>query len=583
MTDEKISTLKAGKLLEELESWFQSAVSWDSDWRDNARTWYDYYHGRHWTSDEIAALEERGQAVTTYNHIKPAIDSIIGSERQNRPKVSMAGRTLDDGRLAEAKTKLYDYITYNSRTDDEVDRMLLDAFVTGRGWMYVAPEVNSEEQIDIFHSYVDFRDVFLDGLSKRDDLSDCRHIHYAVYTDADIIKKQFPKFKPDEQADTGVLSFEGSSDDELWFQEEDRSRPRLINSWYMDEEGNISTAVWTKGQLLYFKKQPYKANLYPFVCYTINRDLDNQPYGIVKSMVSAQDEVNKRHSKALHYLNSKQVLAEEDAFVDAEKAKVTLAKPDGVTMLTDGALSQGKVQVIDNTALASTHIQMMDIAKNNILYLAGINPSFVGQSGQYESAKKAGMAIAQAQNSIVPILNKLRIARHQLALITMKLVPEFYVQERIIRIIEHNGEYSFMPMNKISLLDDGTAAKFNDMTNDDVDIIIEDAPRGLNEREEQFAQLMQIQGQTSRPIPMEILLRYSSIKEKHQLASDLEQYYKLEAQLQQLQQQNEQLVQQLQQLGGQVQQKDSQIVQIQTARAVDKEVAKAKEKMNLSL
>ena len=584
MTDEKVSTLKQEELLHELSEWFNDAVTWDKDWKENAKVWYDYYHGRHWSSEEIAALEERGQAVTTYNHIKPAIDSIIGSERQNRPKVSMAGRTLDDGRLAEAKTKLYDYICYNSRTDDEIDKMLMDAFVTGRGWMYIAPEVVSkDDMIDIFHSWVDFRDMFIDGLSKKDDLSDCRHIHYAVYTDADIVKKQFPKYKLEDDSYAGTLSFEGSSEDELWYQGNDRKRPRLINSWYMDEEGNINTAVWVRGQLLYFKKQPYKANIYPFVCYTINRDLDNKPYGIVKSMVSAQDEVNKRHSKALHYLNAKQVLAEEDAFVDAEKAKVTLAKPDGVTLLNDGALAQGKIQIIDNTALASTHIQMMDIAKNNILYLAGINPSFIGQAGQYESAKKAGMAIAQAQNSIVPILNKLRIARHQLALITMKLVPEFYVQERIIRIIEHNGQYSFMPMNKVALLDDGTMAKFNDMTNDDVDIIIEDAPRGLNEREEQFAQLMQIQGQTSRPIPMEILLRYSSIKEKHQLANDLENYYKLEAQLQQLQQQNEQLVQQLQQLGGQVQQKDSQIVQIQTARAVDKEVSKAKEKMQLGM
>ena len=583
MTDEKVSKLNKQNILEELEDWFQSSVTWDKTWREDAKTWYDYYHGRHWTSEEVEVLEERGQAVTTYNHIKPAIDSIIGSERQNRPKVSMAGRTLDDGRLAEAKTKLYDYICYNSKTDDEVDKMLMDAFVTGRGWLYVSPEVDRDENVDIYHSYIDYRDVFIDGLSKRDDLEDARYIHYAVYTDSDIIASQFKDYKPDSQPDVGMLSFEGSSDDELWYQNSDRNRPRLINSWYKDENGNISTVVWTKGQILYFKKEPYKANLYPFVCYTINRDLNNHPYGIVKSMVSAQDEVNKRHSKALHYLNAKQVLAEEDAFVDLADAKKNIAKPDGIVILADGALAQGKVQIVDNTALASTHIQMMDIAKNNILYLAGINPSFVGQAGQYESAKKAQMSISQAQNSIVPILNKLRAARHQLATITMKLVPEFYVQERIIRIIESNGEFSFMPVNKVALLDDGTAAKFNDMTNDDVDIIIEDAPRGLNEREEQFAQLLQIQGQTSRPIPMEVLLRYSSIKEKHQLANDLESYYKLEAQLQQLQQQNEQLVQQLQQLGGQVQQKDSQIVQIQTARAVDKEVSKAKEKLNLGV
>lgn len=578
MDDIQISKLKGEKLLETVEKWFSDSVSWDKDWRDDAKTWYDYYHGRHWTSEEVSKLQERGQAVTTYNHIKPSIDSVIGSERQNRPKVTMAGRTLDDEQLAQAKTQLYNYITYNSKTDDELDRMIRDAFVTGRGWMYTYADT-AYDDIDLMHSFVDYRDMFVDSYSKRDDLGDSRYIHYAVYTDEDMIKAQFPDFKAEIAQKEAIAGFSSNSDDEIWYYEGDRSRPRLINTWYRDEDNNVHTVIWVKGQVLYHQENPYKMNRFPFVQFTVSRDLDNKPYGLVKQMVSAQDEVNKRHSKALHYLNAKQVLAEEDAFVDWNDAKKTLAKPDGITKLQDGALVQGKVQVVDNTALAATHIQMMQIAKDNILYSAGLNPSFVGQASQYESAKKANLSIAQAQNSIVPILNKLRIARYDLAEITMKLVPEFYGEKRIIRIIQPDGKYAFMPLNEVKLMDDNTLAKINDMTNDDVDVIIEDAPRGLNEREEQFAQLMQIQGQTSRPIPMEVLLRYSSIKDKHQLTEDLKQYYALEAQLQQAQQQMEQMAQQIQQLGGQVQQKDSQIVQIQTARAVDKEVSKAKDKM----
>lgn len=583
MEDVKLSKLNEEQRLDKITNWFTDSATWDKDWRDNAEVWYDYYHGNHWTSEEISALEERGQAVTTYNHIKPIVDSIVGSERQNRPKITMAARTLDDQQVAEAKTKLYDYIQYNTRTDDELDRMIKDAFVTGRGWLYIYPEVDSVTKIvDLKHSFIDYRDVFVDSMSKRDDSTDSRYIHYAVFTDADIIAAQFKSFK--EYSQESIYGFESSSDDKmLWFQNSDRNRVRLINTWYRDENGDTHTVVWVKGQILYYKKQPYSTNRFPFVQYSIERDMENMPYGIVKSMVSAQDEVNKRHSKALHYMNTKQVLAEEDAFVDVDKAKMTLAKPDGITMLTDGALASGKVQIIDNTALATTHIQMMGIAKDAMYSLAGLNASYVGQSSQYESAKKANVSIAQAQNSLVPILNKLRIARYELAYITMKLVPDFYSSERTIRLIEPNGQYAFMPLNTVKLLDDNTIQRINDMTTDDVDIIIEDAPRGLNEREEQFSQLMAIQGQTSRPIPMEVLLRYSSIKDKHQLASDLEAYYKQDEQLKQAQQAIEQLQAQIQQMGGQVQQKDSQIVQIQTARQVDKEVSKVKEKLNSTL
>lgn len=575
MEDKKISKYNQEDILEKVEQWFSDSVTWDTTWRNDAKLWYEYYHGTQWSSDEVEALIARGQAVTTYNHIKPAIDSVIGSERQNRPKITMAGRTLDDGRLAEAKTKLYDYIQYVSRTDDELDKMVLDAFVTGRGWMYVYPEVVKKDVADIKHSFIDYRDMFVDSLSKKDDLTDCRYLHYAVFTDCDIIKNQFPKYK-DIDNTVNYMGYASSSEDEMYYQGTNRDRPRLINTWYRDEENNVHTVIWVKGQILYYKKQPYNTNRFPFVQYTVNRDLENKPYGMVKSMISAQDEVNKRHSKALHYLNSKQVLAEEDAFVDWSEAEKTLALPNGITKLTDGALSQGKVQIVDNTQLATVHINMMDIAMNKLFASVGLNASYVGQGSQYESAKKANIAINQAQNSIVPILNKLRIARYELAYITMKLVPDYYTDNRIIRIIENNGSYSFMPLNEVKLLDDGTLLRINDVTNDDVDIIIDDAPRGLNEKEEQFAQLLQIQGQTSRPIPMEILLRYSSIKDKHQLANDLESYYKIESQLQQAQQMIEQLQQQLQQAGGMIQQKDSIITQVQTARAVDKEVSKVK-------
>lgn len=578
MADKKTSELGKKTILDPLEKWFSEDSSWDTDYRDNAKMWYEYYHGNQWTTAEQAGLRERGQAVLTFNHIKPAIDSIIGSERQNRPKVTMAGRTFDDQQIADVKTSLYNYITYNTKTDDETDKMIRDALVAGRGWLYVFPDMDGEEFKDLRHEFIDYRDMFIDSMSKRDDLTDCRRLHRAVFTDEDIIKKAFPNYKGGNELSNGFTS---SSEDGMWWEKGDRNRPRLINSWYRDENGDITTVMWVKGQILYFKKEPYEMNAFPFVQYVVDRDINNTPYGIVKGQIDAQSEVNKRHSKALHYLNAKQVLAEEGAFVDWNEAKKTLAKPDGITKLTDGALANGTVQIVDNTNLAATHIQLLELAKGEILGVAGINGSFVGQAGKYDSAKKVNMAMSATQTSLVTILNKLRIARHDLADLTMMLVPEFYTEERVIRILEPNGAYAFMPVNLVQMMDDGTLQKLNDLTSQDVDIMIEDAPAGLNEREEQFQQLLQIQGQTSRPIPMEILLRHSSIRNKNALADELKQHYGMEGQLQQAQQQMEAMAKQIEKLGGVVNQQQSQIIQTETARQVEKEVNKNKDKMGI--
>ena len=576
--DKKVSELKKNDILNEVETWFSSDSTWDSDWRDNAKVWYQYYDGDQWTDDEITALKDRGQAVTTYNHIKPSIDSLIGSERQNRPKVTMAGRTLDDGRLAQAKTSLYNYITYNSSTDDQIDEMIKDAYITGRGWMHVYPEENNDKQVDLLHVHVDYRDIFVDPLSRNDDLTDCRRIHHAVFTDSDIIKQMFPSFEEDS-GDAVISGFETSSEEEMWFEKADRTRPRLINTWYVDEKGDTVSCIWVKGQILSIEKNKYSNIKFPYVQYTLNRDINNYPYGFTRNMVSAQDEVNKRHSKALHYLNAKQVLAEENAFVNWEDAKKTLAKPDGIVKLQDGALTEGRVQVIDNTPLAAAHLQLLEIAKQEIFASAGINAAFLGQSSQYESAKKTQTSIAASQTSLVPALNKLRRTRHQLAEITMKLVPQFYVDKRIIRILNEKGDYEFMPLNHTQLADDDTLQMINDMSADDVDVIIEDAPAGLNEREEQFNQLLQIQGQTADPIPMDVLLRYSNIRDKHNLADDISKSKAIQSRMQQMQDYIGQLEKQIQQLGGIIQQKDNQIVQVQTARAVEKEVNKVKDQL----
>lgn len=575
----KISKLKDKNLLEQLESWFSNSVSFEKAWKDRAKEFYKRYHGNQWTDEELSGLQSRGQAPSVFNHIAPAIDSIVGGERLNRPKIKMAGRGLEDERVAEIKTQLYDYITYNSKTDDELDKVILDSLIAGRGALYITPEVNNDKT-EIKHQYIDYRDYFVDALSKNDSLDDARYVHVAVFVDSDIVTAMFDKYKEDD-TDSTVFSFDGSSEDDMWFEKSDRKRPRLVTTWYKDENGDVSTAIWVKGKILYSKKKPYEMNQFPFAQITYKRELDNSPYGLVRSMVSAQEEINKRHSKALHYLNSSQVLAEENAFVNWEEAKKTLAMPNGITKLQDGALGEGRVQVLPTAALADSHIRLMQVAEQKLLSSAGINPAYVGQSGQYESAKKANISIAQAQNTLIPYLNKVRMLRYDLAERTMKLVPEFMTDKQVLRIINPDGSYAFMPVNEITLLDDGTIAKINDITVDDVDIIIEDAPRGLNEKEEQFQQLLVIQGQTQRPIPMEILLRYSSIKDKHQLAKELENYYAIEAQLQQAQAQIQQMAEQIQALGGQVQQKDSQIVQIQTARAVDKEVSKAKEKMGV--
>jgi hypothetical protein len=574
--NDALSKMDDEKLLGQLENWFSIAHSFDTDWKDAAKVWWSYYIGDQWTEEEKAALTERGQAVSTYNHIKPSIDAIIGGERSNRPEIKMVGRTLDDEQIAEVKTSLYDFIVYNSDSDSELDMALLDTYITGRGWKKVVPKEDKDGDADLYHEFVDYRNMFIDGMSRKDDMSDCRYLHQAVFTDEDIIKASFPDYK---EGNRHQDFFESSSEEDIWTAGEDRTRVRLIETWYRDENGDVNSVIWVKGQILEKYDKPYEMNDFPFVQITLNRDLENRPYGLVKTMVSPQDEVNKRHSKALHYLNSKQVHAEEEAFKNLDDAKKNLAKPDGVVLYNENALQNGSVIIKDNAPLADAHTKLMEVARNEILTLVGLNAGYMGQSGSSESGAKTTLNIQQAQNVLIPILNKIRQARHREAKITMALATEFYTSERVIRITQENGTYGFMAINTLQEDENNVINTMNDISNNDIDVIVADAPPSLNDRQEQFDLLMRMQQNTAMPIPPNILLRYSNVKDKHKLAAEIEQHNNLQAQLQQAAEQMQQMADVIAKQGGDISQYEQQITQIQTRAAVDKEVANTKIKM----
>ena len=58
-------------------------------------------------------------------------------------------------------------------------------------------------------------------------------------------------------------------------------------------------------------------------------DLERQRYGMVRDMISPQDEINKRRSKMLHHLSVDRMTYEDGAVQDADIAQTERAKPDG--------------------------------------------------------------------------------------------------------------------------------------------------------------------------------------------------------------------------------------------------------------
>ena len=79
---------------------------------------------------------------------------------------------------------------------------------------------------------------------------------------------------------------------------------------------------------------------------------------MVRGLISLQDEINKRRSKAMHLLNVHQVVAEQGAVPDVDKARREVARPDGYVEVMPGL----KFEIQQTADLAAGQFQLLQHA-----------------------------------------------------------------------------------------------------------------------------------------------------------------------------------------------------------------------------
>src|SRR5690606_25854248 len=109
------------------------------------------------------------------------------------------------------------------------------------------------------------------------------------------------------------------------------------DDWYFAE--------FTKGGILKAGPSPYVNDKGESDCELLFQsayvDRDNNRYGLVREFISLQDAINKRNSKALHQLNTSQIVFAKGAVPDIERARREAARPDGaieIIPVVDGGL-----------------------------------------------------------------------------------------------------------------------------------------------------------------------------------------------------------------------------------------------------
>ena len=361
------------------------------------------------------------------------------------------------------------------------------------------------EGLDIVINHVPWDRFYFDPYSRRRDFSDAAYMGIVVWMD----ESEAGSFGEGAEA---IL--QECFDNRDWSGDKHDDRPRST-AWvdtrrrrvrvcqhYWREGGKWMHAIFCRaGFLREPAPSPYvDEDGLPECCILAQSayiDRENNRYGVVRQMISPQDEINKRRSKALHYLNSRQVIAEHGAVDDVDRAKIELKKPDGYVEVA----KDFRFDVADPVQMAAGELQLLQEAKNEI-DASGVNPALEGDlkapSGRaVEALQQAGLA----EQAVV--FDGLRDLTWRVYRAVWNRVKQYWTEERWIRVTDDERNMRWVGLNT------GEGAPVADL---DVDIVLMDAPDSLTIQSEQFEMLTEMFKAAPQGIPLDVVIEASSLR-----------------------------------------------------------------------
>ena len=543
--------------------WFEDSERATEDGRKLSQRDRDYKDGYQWSSAEREALKARGQPEITINKIADKVELMCGLERKSRTDPKAFARNPVDEDKANAATQGLRYISDDNNFPLIRSDVYESLMVEGAGGADLALEDDGQGGANITITQVPFDRLFWDPHSRRLDFSDARYKGIVIWMDRDQAYETWPNAE-DLISDTFATqtgSYADRPHDIVWCDSK-RERVRIVQMHWQEKNEWWVATLTRVGFLAEPMKSPFRGNkgrsTSGLVMTSAYVDRENNRYGMVRNLISVQDEINKRRSKALHLLSVRQVIADDGAVADVDKARREVAKPDGYISVNPGM----KFEIQEGGDLAEGQFKLLEHATGE-MQASGPNAAMSGTdprelSGRAILAQQAGGAAAHE-----PIADTLRMWSRTVYEIAWMAARQYWTAGRFVHVTDDLGTTKYVGINQPVRLMDELAAMpeqqraqamqqmqivpndprlqqviriDNNITDMDIDITIEEGIDVPSIQAEQFQVLIQLAGTQPGLIPPEILIASSNLRNKDELLEMLKEHQQAQAQQQQAQQ-----------------------------------------------
>lgn len=577
---EKLSQAELENLLKDTQ--------WEGDWRSEADRAAAYYDGNQLSSDIIRQMKDRGLAPLTRNMVGPTVDLVLGMEAKSKRDFKVRSDQDEGVEAAEAMSAEIKKAERMSNADLACSESYASMIKAGIGWVEVAREANpfrSPYRVQAVHR----REIYWDFRSKELDLADARYVVRKQWVDEDVVTLHFPKkaalirkatsrwadWDEISSAESSVdlinqyeIELRSSIEENEW-RDMDRKRVCLYEVWYrhwkaapvmvlpsgqvleLDEKNpahlqavaagmvqvrkSVFPAVrlswWLGPHQLVDVPSPYSHGFFPYVPFWGYRE-DNTgvPYGIVRRMMSPQDEINSRLSRMMWLLSAKRVIGDSDA-VDQPWAEIIeeAARPDAVILMNPNRKNKNAdaLRIESDFALSQQQFNVLQDATKAIQDAAGVYQSMLGKS---EYSGQSGLAInslvEQGSTTLAELNDNYRFARKQVGTLLLSLVKEDIGSAPYKVSIESNGTRRTVVLNEVMQDADGTSYVTNDIVNTQMSVDLEDVPDTPSFRMQQMSMLTEIVKSLPpeiQPLLADFMLRATDLPFRHEAADRVAQ------------------------------------------------------------
>lgn len=541
----------------------------------------DYYDSKQYTAEQRAVIEKRGQPVIVDNVIAGKINWLIGQEMNRRTDPKAFPRTPDDEETAGAATDALRFVCDNTNWNEKRSAVWENMLIEGFGGVEVIHEMrNGKPEIVVNHYPWDR--LFYDPHSRNDDFSDARYLGAVVWSDAAEIREQYPD--ADLSAAMARTSFSETYEDrpahEVWGDSQ-RDRVRIVLMYYL-EKGKWKWVKFSYGTILEEGDSPYVdedgESVCPLIMQSAYVDRENNRYSETMKLLDQQDEINKRRSKLLHMANSRQTMGLKGAINSVSDMKNQMANPNGhIDINPESVEDAARVgmrpfEIIPTADMATSQFALLQEAKQSVQGM-GATESLMGaadgDSGRAVLAKQQG-----AMQAITPLNDRLSRFTRRVFEAMWNRVRQYWTEERWVRVTDDERNVRFVGLNRqVTLADkikeqpEEIAAAFlqrhqfmpndprlsmvvgveNNVTEINVDIIMEEVPDTVTLAAETFEQIVNIDTARGGVLPIEMIVKASPLNAK--VKNEILEYFEEKSQAEsEMQQQIQQIQQQLGQM-----------------------------------